>query len=171
MANWKKMAEAFGKAANRPGATPGGRDIVYNSNTWKHRSGDVQPRYGDTPAQRGMKEGWQQGRDEYYAARELADEKGLDRTDPKVLEDMADEVSDAETDARLRLNREKEWDDAFKAAKEHVKRGFGDSYPEDMAGEGADAFEKQLWDVIDGLKAQGRSVEDILGALKSMGQK
>ena len=32
-------------------------------------------------------------------------------------------------------------------------------------------FEKQLWDVIDELKAQGRSVEDILGTLKSMGQK
>lgn len=171
MANWKKMAEAFGKAANRPGATSGGRDIVYNSKTWKDRPGDVNPRYDDTPEQRGMKEGWQKGRDEYYGARELADEKGLDRNDRKVLENMADEVSDKNTDDALVANRQKEWDDAFKSAKEHVKRGYGDSYPEDMASEGADAFEKQLWDVIDGLKAQGRSVEDILGALKSMGQK
>lgn len=171
MANWKKMAEAFGRAMNRPGATEKGRELVQNSNTWKHRAGDVQPRGDDTPAQRAMKEGWRRGEDDYYGAKELADERGLDRNDPKVREQMADEIQDMDTDAALELNRQKEWDNAFKSAKEHVKRGYGDSYPEDMAGEGTDAFEKQLWDVIDGLKAQGRSVEDILGALKSIGQK
>lgn len=171
MANWKKMAEAFGRAMNRPGATEKGRELVQNSNTWKHRAGDIQPRGDDTPAQRGMKEGWRRGEDDYYGAKDLAGERGLDPNDPKVREQMADEIIDNDTDAGLVLNRQKEWDDAFKSAKEHVKRGYGGSYPEDMTDEGADAFEKQLWDVIDELKAQGRSVEDILGALKSMGQK
>ena len=171
MANWEKMAEAFGRAMNRPGATEKGRELVQNSNTWKHRTGDVATYGSDTPNQKGMKAGWRQGEDDYYAAKDLAGERGLDPNDPKTREQMADEIWDKDTDAALERNRQKEWDDAFKSAKEHVKRGYGDSYPEDMAGEGADAFEKQLWDVIDGLKAQGRSVEDILGALKSMGQK
>ena len=165
------MAEAFGRAMNRPGATEKGRELVQNSNTWKHRTGDVATYGSDTPNQKGMKAGWRQGEDDYYAAKDLAGERGLDPNDPKTREQMADEIWDKDTDAALERNRQKEWDDAFKSAKEHVKRGYGDSYPEDMAGEGADAFEKQLWDVIDGLKAQGRSVEDILGALKSMGQK
>lgn len=171
MANWKKMAEAFGRAMNRPGATEKGRELVQNSNTWKHRHGDVQIYGDDTPAQKGMKEGWHRGEDDYYGAKDLAGERGLDPNDPKVREQMADELIDRDTDAGLIRNRQKEWDNAFKSAKERVKRGYGDSYPADMANEGADAFENQLWDVIDDLKAQGRSVEDILGALKSMGQK
>lgn len=35
--------------------------------------------------------------------------------------------------------------------------------------EATDTFEIHLWNVIDELKTQGRSVDDILGALKSMG--
>jgi hypothetical protein len=166
MGTWKKIAEAFGKAANRPGATPGGRDIVYNSNTWQHRPGDVQPRYDDTPAQRAMKKGWQRGRDEYYAARELADEKGLDRTDPKVVERMADEISDRESDAALIHNSEKEWDEAFARRKQGVRDWYGKDYPQDMAEEGAEAFEKQLWEVVDDLKSKGVSAQDILNRIK-----
>ena len=166
MGTWKKMAEAFGKAANRPGATPGGRDLVYNSNTWQHRSGDVQPRYDDTPAQRGMKEGWQRGRDEYYAARQLADEKGLDRNDPKALEEMADEWSDVESDARLERTASDEWDKAFARRKQGVRDWYGKDYPEDMAEEGAEAFEEQLWKLVDELKAKGVPAQDILNRIK-----
>lgn len=166
MGTWKKIAEAFGKAANRPGATPGGRDIVYNSKTWKDRPGDVQPRYDDTPEQRAMKEGWQQGRDEYYGARELADEKGLDRNDPKALEEMADEISDRESDARLEQNASDEWDEAFARRKQGVRDWYGKDYPKDMAEEGAEAFEKQLWDLVDELKAKGVSAQDILNRIK-----
>ena len=161
MASWKKMAEAFGKAANRPGATSGGRDIVYNSKTWKDRPGDVNPRYDDTPEQRGMKEGWQKGRDEYYGARELADEKGLDRTDPKVLEDMADEISDANSDAALRANREKEWDDAFKQSSDKFK-----SQSSALTDEDTDVWRSELLRTIDVLRKRGFSDADILNTIK-----
>lgn len=161
MASWKKMAEAFGKAANRPGATSGGRDLVYNSKTWKDRPGDVNPRYDDTPEQRGMKEGWQKGRDEYYGARELADEKGLDRTNPKVLEDMADEISDANSDAALKANREKEWDDAFKQSTDKFK-----SQSSALTDEDTDAWRSELLRTIDVLRKRGFSDTDILNTIK-----
>lgn len=161
MASWKKMAEAFGKAANRPGATSGGRDIVYNSKTWKDRPGDVNPRYDDTPEQRGMKEGWQKGRDEYYGARELADEKGLDRNDPKVLENMADEISDANSDAALKANREKEWDDAFKRSIDKFK-----SQSSALTDEDADVWRSELLRTIDVLRKRGFSDADILNTIK-----
>lgn len=157
MANWKKMAEAFGRAVNSPTATARGQELINKSKAIK--SG---------PEQRAYQKGYDEA--ERINAASIDDlGEGLD--DVERVGKYRDEVEDAYTDKRLRDTRKDEWDDAFKSAKEHVKRGYGDSYPEDMAGEGADAFEKQLWDIIGELKAQGRSVEDILGALKSMGNK
>ena len=157
MANWKKMAEAFGRAVNSPTATARGQALVNKSKAIK--SG---------PEQRAYQKGYDEG--ELINGASIDDlGEGLD--DTKLVGEYRDKIEDAYTDKRLRDTRKDEWDDAFKSAKGHVKRGYGNSYPEDMADEGADAFEKQLWDVIDDLKAQGRSVEDILGALKSMGTK
>ena len=169
MANWKKMAEAFGRAVTKPRQA--------NDNTkaaFKSFDRDVANYVKDPEAAaraEAFNKGVELGRmDETDIRKELGtDQWRANRND--IVGKRRDELEDAATDAALVENREKEWDDAFKSAKEHVKRGYGGSYPEDMASEGADAFEKQLWDVIDELKAQGRSVEDILGALKSMGQK
>lgn len=166
MANWKKMAEAFGRAMNRPGATEKGRELVQNSNTWKHRAGDVQPRGDDTPAQRGMKEGWRRGEDDYYGAKDLAGERGLDPNDPKVREQMADEIIDNDTDAALEQEFDKEFKSAIERRKQGVKDSYGKGYPKDMAQEGADTFEKDLWNVIEGLRATGMSGNDILNMLK-----
>lgn len=161
MANWKKMAEAFGRAmAERSKDTPASK-VVAESKTLKgiNKIGSLDEA---TPEQRAYLEGHEYtGPENYYNAKE----RGGD------YETRIDELEGENSDFRLAQNRKKEWDDAFKSAKEHVKRSYGDSHPADMAEEGADAFEKQLWDVIDELKAQGRSTEDILGALKSMGQK
>ena len=143
MANWKKMAEAFGRAiSERAKDTPASKAVA-NSKTVKDID-KIGYMYQANPEQRAYLEGaLHGGEDNYYAAKE----RGGD------YEKRIDELEDENSDFRLAQNRQKEWDDAFKSAKEHVKRGFGDSYPEDMAGEGADAFEKQLWDVIDELKA------------------
>ena len=161
MANWKKMAEAFGRAMAERGKDTPASKVVADSNTLKdmRKIGSLDEA---TPEQAAYLEGHEYtGPENYYNAKERGGN----------YENRIDELEDENSDFRLVQNRQKEWDNAFKSAKEHVKHGYGDSYPEDMAGEGADAFEKQLWDTIDELKAQGRSVEDILGALKSMGQK
>jgi hypothetical protein len=155
------MAEAFGRAMAERGKDTPASKVVGESKTLKDLN-KIGSKSQANPEQRAYLEGHENGGpDNYYAAKE----RGGD------YEKRIDELEDENSDAALAANRQKEWDDAFKSAKERVKRGYGDSYPEDMAEEGADAFEKQLWDVIDELKAQGRSVEDILGALKSMGQK
>lgn len=173
MANWKKMAEAFGRAmSERVGnGNRAARAAVNESEIAKaaHNGVTVDP---DIDAIRAYRKGQSEGVDNYIAGRERAP-LPPSREEPRRsdVSRKISEIEDENTDDALVANRQKEWDDAFKSAKEHVKRGYGDSYPEDMASEGADAFEKQLWDVIDDLKAQGRSVEDILGALKSMGQK
>lgn len=161
MANWKKMAEAFGRAmAERSKDTPASK-VVGESKTVKGLD-KIGSKSQANSEQRAYLEGHEvSGPDNYYAAKE----RGGD------YEKRIEEIEDENSDFALEQNRQKEWDDAFKSAKEHVKRGYGDSYPEDMAEEGAGTFEKQLWDVIGELKAQGRSVEDILGALKSMGRK
>ena len=154
MANWKKMAEAFGRATKRPGGSAIRAKELGLGKSAERTGADYEYEYGKD------------------LGNEI-EEKAY-RADPDYGEKYQktfDKLSDEETDEALIANRQKEWDDTFKAAKEHVRRGYGDSYPEDMTEEGADAFEKQLWDVIDELKAQGRSVEDILGALKSMGAK
>ena len=167
MANWKKMAEAFGRAIQNPGLSEGGRHMVFNSKTVKTRPDVTDPRAPATEEQIAFDRG------ALDAAHDLANilEKSDVPDNSDVIQRQFDKAMTDRTNRALKRTREQEWDDAFKSAKEHVKRGYGDSYPEDMAEEGADAFEKQLWDVIDDLKAQGRSVEDILGALKSMGAK
>lgn len=235
MANWKKMAEAFGRATQNPAATERGRRMVFNSKTVKTRPDGTNPRHLETDEQRAFDSGVLDAATDLgniLEARDIPDEarriwnnydrdfaqaygpneaykRAIERARtqdessriftndaenlPASVEEFKarygfsvdgdmpnrsadiqrrfDKNEDAYTNKRLRDTRKDEWDDAFKSAKEHVKRGYGDSYPEDMAEEGADAFEKQLWDVIDELKAKGRSTEDILGALKSMGQK
>lgn len=59
-------------------------------------------------------------------------------------------------------NLEKDFDNAFtsnlKRRKEKVRGGFGD--------ESADVFEEQLWNIIDELKANGKSGNEILDMLR-----
>ena len=167
MANWKKMAEAFGRATF--GKNDNNSIVKAARDSYKRDLNNYRDKEAGDRAESFFK-----GQEEERMANNRVDKdfnslKSLKNENTREL--MKDVDADYQSDQRLIEQREKEWDDAFKSAKEHVKRGYGDSYPEDMASEGADTFEKQLWDVIDGLKAQGRSVEDILGALKSMGAK
>lgn len=169
MANWKKMAEAFGRAVSKSRQANDNTKAAFKSYDHDLKQYVKDPEAADRAE--AFNRGIELGRmDESDIRKELGTDKWRANPDG-VVDKRRDELEDAATDKALVANREKEWDDAFKSAKEHVKRGYGDSYPDDMADEGADTFEKQLWDVIDELKANGRSVEDILGALKSMGQK
>lgn len=167
MANWKKMAEAFGRAFQQHGfkgkkAGSTGSEVLDRAQYTAMGDDD-------------LNKAFKQGRKNEAGIEDETYRRFQDNYDgTQTGEDLGrtyDKVLDETSDARLVKDRQKEWDDAFKSAKEHVKRGYGESYPEDMAEEGADTFEKQLWDVIDELKAQGRSVDDILDALKSMGAK
>ena len=181
MANWKKMAEAFGRAFMADNSTKGGRKLIGKTEMYKNLDGNVAPGQTVNPGNSPEGQAFQRGVNDANRIDRAAWDEGLDyETNPKEAGDYKAKMREQLSDARLRDERfgrgegpekDKEWDDAFESAKGHVKRGYGDSYPEDLADEGADTFEKQLRDVIDGLKAQGRSVEDILGALKSMGQK
>ena len=157
MANWKKMAEAFGRATRRA-EKPSAPD---NKAVYKESL-----RIKDDDVERAFNKGYDDGAEVDADFNALKSSKNDNTRDAMQQADV-----DYRTDMALANNREKEWDDAFKSAKEHVKRGYGNSYPKDMAEEGADAFEKQLWDVIDELKTNGRSVEDVIRVLKSMGEK
>lgn len=169
MANWKKMAEAFGRAFGQSGG-PIKEDLNKAETSvlkafYKHKDDALGDEF------RGGARSGTQDRINAEARAETAQDEGVRGSIKQLTDEELDHINDVRTDKALGENRADEWDDAFKSAKEHVKRGYGDSYPKDMAGEGADAFEKQLWDVIDELKANGRSVEDILDALKSIGNK
>ena len=77
-----------------------------------------------------------------------------------------DNESERRTNRNLRKNASDEWDEAFARRKQGVRDWYGKDYPQDMAEEGAEAFEKQLWEVVDDLKAKGVPAQDILNRIK-----
>lgn len=164
MSNWakmKKMANAFGRAVNDPGATEKGRELVFESKTVKNRPGDVAYHDKDTPARRSFKRGLTEGEEEFGIAREGGRER-YDGEDPDVRRDIESDEFERREDWATDQRLENEFDDAFKSninrRKEKVRDGFGD--------ESADMFEEQLWQAIDELKANGHSGNDILDMLR-----
>ena len=164
MPNWakmKKMANAFGRAVNGPGATEKGRELVFESNTVKNRPGDVAYHDEDTPAQRAFKSGMREGEEEYHIAKDAARER-YNGEDPDVRREVMDDEFERREDIVTDNQLENEFDDAFKSninrRKEKVRGGFGD--------EPADMFEEQLWQAIDELKANGHSGNEILDMLR-----
>lgn len=161
MAMWKKMANAFGRAVNDPGATQKGRDLVFESKTVKNRIGDLDYHGEDTPAQREFKRGMAEGEEEFGIARTGGQER-YDGEDPDVRRDIESDEFERREDWTTDQRLEEEFDDAFKSnikrRKDKVRDGFGD--------ESADAFEDQLWNVIDELKANGKSGNEILDMLR-----
>lgn len=168
MGTWKKMAEAFGRAVNSPTATARGRNLVYNSKTVKSAPGDVDPWTGKRPSdlppeQHAFLNGLDEGeRINGVATDDLG--KGLD--DAKRVGEYRDKVEDSYTDRRLEQDASDEWDEAFARRKQGVRDWYGKDYPQDMAEEGAEAFEKQLWELVDDLKAKGVPAQDILNRIK-----
>lgn len=168
MGTWKKMAEAFGRAVNSPSATARGQNLVNRSETVRSTPGDVAPLTGERPSdlspeQLAYLKGWDDGeRINGTAIDDLGE--GLDDVDR--VGEYRDNIEDAYTDKRLRDNASDEWDKAFARRKQGVRDWYGKDYPQDMAEEGAEAFEKQLWEYVDQLRAKGVPAQDILNRIK-----
>lgn len=83
-----------------------------------------------------------------------------------VVQRQFDKTMASRTNKALKQNASDEWDEAFARRKQGVRDWYGKDYPQDMAEEGANAFEKQLWEYVDELKAKGVSAQDILNRIK-----
>lgn len=163
MGTWKKMAEAFGRAAQDPAATRRGRDMVFNTNTVKTRPDGTKSGVFNTDTQLAFDRGaLEAGTDLAKAIEdngEIPDHSG-------AIQRQFDNATARRTDNNLKQNASDEWDKAFAERKARVKKWYGDDYPQDMAEEGAEAFEKQLWEYVDQLRARGVPAQDILNRLK-----
>lgn len=155
MSTWKKMAEAFGRAMKDPSASREGKDLVKKAVTIDDGMPDIIERLDRDIA-------YTKGR------RDASAETSIEEMSkpPEERRRLFDERSDRRTDDNLKQNASDEWDEAFARRKQGVRDWYGKDYPQDMAEEGAEAFEKQLWDLVDELKAKGISAQDILNRIK-----
>ena len=162
MATWKKIAEAFGRATQDPSATRRGREMIFNTNTVKTRPDGTKSGVSDTDEQLAFDRGALEAADDLGKAIEDNDIPG--RSD--AIQRQFDNATTRRTDRNLKQNASDEWDEAFARRKQGVRDWYGKDYPQDMAEEGAEAFEKQLWEYVDQLKAKGVPAQDILNRLK-----
>lgn len=163
MANWKKMAEAFGRAVQDPERSRAGDRLVRNAATRFERPREkYEPEYD-----RVTREPWTDEAQDVNRAFVKGELHGWkDASDAKNAGKDFDEMTETRSNATLKQTASDEWDDAFARRKQDVRDQYGKDYPQDLAEEGADAFEKQLWEAVDALKAQGVSAQDILDMLK-----
>lgn len=167
MSTWKKMAEAFGRArALNPNRNPMKGRTLEDGTVELSRKADSPLDYAQSSEARfdrdvddAFKSGVKAGQDIDARVRT----PGVDREDRAA---MRESLEDDLTDRRLEQNASDEWDEAFARRKQGVRDWYGKDYPQDMAEEGAEAFEKQLWDLVDELKAKGVSAQDILNRIK-----
>ena len=159
MGTWKKMAEAFGRATGQTRDFGGAKQSALKA--WHEHRDDA---LGDE-----FRKGYYAGRKDLNKAearaKDLQDD-GVIGSLEDITNDEVDLANDVRTDKNLRQNASDEWDEAFARRKQGVRDWYGKDYPQDMAEEGAEAFEKQLWDLVDELKAKGVSAQDILDRIK-----
>ena len=164
MGTWKKMAEAFGRAFGQNNG-PIKEDLSDTELSVlkafdRHRDDAIGDEF-----RRGARYGIRDRADAETRAETLQDagERGS-------LKDLTgkelDHINDVRTDKNLRKNVFDEWDEAFARRKQGVRDWYGKDYPQDMAEEGAEAFEKQLWEYVGQLRAKGIPAQDILNRLK-----
>lgn len=173
MSTWKKIAEAFGRA----------RELHPNKNPMKGRyledgtlelsqqadspldDAQFAPSRRDNPAvEEAYLRGIKQGREINRAINNASIRHG--GSTPEERETWRHWGEAHLTDENLKQNASDEWDKAFARRKQSVRDWYGKDYPQDMAEEGAEAFEKQLWEYVDELKAKGVPAQDILNRLK-----
>lgn len=159
MGTWKKMAEAFGRAAGQ-NKSFGAADQSALKAFHEHRDDAL----GDE-----FRRGYYAGRKDLNKAetraKDLQDDGVVGSLD-QITDDELDLANDVRTDKNLRQNAKDEWDEAFARRKQAVRDWYGEDYPQDMAEKGAEAFEKQLWKLVGDLKAKGVSAQDILSRIK-----
>lgn len=173
MATWKKIAEAFGRARELyPNKNPiQGRRLEDGTLEFTQKADspldDAQfspSRREDPAVEEAYQRGLAQGRDINRAINGASIRQG--GSTPKEREAWRNLGEDRITDNNLVQNASDEWDKAFARRKQGVRDWYGKDHPQDMAEEGAEAFEKQLWEYVDELKAKGVPAQDILNRLK-----
>ena len=144
MANWKKMAEAFGRAMSTRKGTGPAAEAVSKSGTLKFKSG------GKSPEERAYLYGHEtEGPDEYYVAKE----RGGD------YEKNIDNIEDENSSMRLQNDFNKAFDEA---AENHGYKKWREE-SKDMPVD--DGFKGDLHD-INREDAVQRSREEIIKALQ-----
>lgn len=173
MGTWKKIAEAFGRARElHPNKNPmkgqyledGTLELSQQADSPLDDAQFAPSRRTDPAVEEAYLRGIQQGRDINRAISGASIRKG--GTTPEEREAWRNLGEDRITDYNLKQNASDEWDKAFVRRKQSVRDWYGKDYPQDMAEEGAEAFEKQLWEYVDQLRARGVPAQDILNRLK-----
>ena len=176
MPNWatmKKMAEAFGRARElHPNKNPtkgrvlddGTIELTQKADSPLDDAQFSPARREDPEVEEAYRRGIEQGQEINRAINDASIQAG--GSTPEERETMRHWGEARLTDENLKQNASDEWDEAFARRKESVRNWYGKDYPKDMAEEGADAFEEQLWQAIDELKANGHSGNDILDMLR-----
>ena len=150
MANWKKMAEAFGRALADPGTSRELTDARLKSAGNGLRAEPSNPRYDKDVADaytHGQMTGIQDDMENI--------QKGYD---PEERSKLFDDRTEQRTDKLLEENRDKEWDAAFRHAQGAME------LPDDEMND-------VLRSLIKDLKVRGFTEQDILNSLRSLGDK
>lgn len=176
MPNWskiKKVAEAFGRARElHPNRNPikgreledGTLELTQKADSPLDDAQFAPSRREDPAVEEAYLRGIEQGRAINRAINDASIHAG--GSTPAERESWRHWGEDRITNENLKQNASDEWDKAFAERKARVKKWYGDNYPQDMAEEGADYFEKKLWEVVDELKANGKSGNEILDMLR-----
>lgn len=164
MGTWKKMAEAFGRAF---GQSKGpikedlsGTELSVLKAFDRHMDDAIGSEFR-SGARCGMRD-----RIDAEARAETAQDEGVRGSLKDLTDEELNHINDIRTDRALEQNASDEWDKAFARRKQSVRDWYGKDYPQDMAEEGAEAFEKQLWEYVDQLRARGVPAQDILNRIK-----
>lgn len=164
MGTWKKMAEAFGRALGQSEGLikedPSGTELSVLKAFNRHMDDAIGDEFR-RGSSRGMRD-----RVDAEARAVTAQDEGVRGSLKDLTDEELDRINDIRTDRALEQNASDEWDKAFARRKQGVRDWYGKDYPQDMAEEGAEAFEKQLWEYVDELKAKGVPAQDILNRLK-----
>lgn len=173
MGTWKKMAEAFGRARElHPNKNPtkgrvlgdGTLELTQKADSPLDDAQFAPSRLDDPEVEKAYLRGIDQGREINRAINNASIRAG--GSTPEERETWRHWGEARRTDDNLKQNASDEWDEAFARRKQSVRDWYGKDYPQDMAEEGAEAFEKQLWEYVDQLKAKGVPAQDILNRLK-----
>lgn len=175
MGTWKKMAEAFGRARElHPNRNPvkgryrddGTLELSQKADSPLDDAQFSPSRREDPAVDEAYLRGIKQGADINRAINDASIRAG--GITPEERETWRHWGEAHITDNNLKQNASDEWDKAFAERKARVKKWYGEDYPQDMAEEGAEAFEKQLWELVDELKAKGVPAQDILNRIKGI---
>lgn len=173
MGTWKKIAEAFGRARElHPNRNPmkgrmlddGTIELTQKADSPLDDAQFAPSRLEDPAVEEAYRRGIDQGRDINRAINNASIRAG--GSTPEERETWRHWGEDRVTNENLKQNASDEWDEAFARRKQGVRDWYGKDYPQDMAEEGAEAFEKQLWELVDELKARGVPAQDILNRIK-----